>query len=162
MIAARKTGEGREGGSAATERRPAPILAAAALRSRMEQAPGPRGRGGAPAAGPAGPQERVAVACDGVIDIAAALFGVPGRDLRSPSRSAVPVSRVRQIAMYVAHVTLRLSMREVGQGFGRDRTTVLHACHLVEDLREDEEFDRIVARVELVVAAAFGIPAERD
>ena len=46
--------------------------------------------------------------------------------------------------MYVTHVTLRINMSDVGRGFGRDRTTVVHACHLVEDLRDDEDFDRMV------------------
>ncbi len=106
-------------------------------------------------------REWIAASCDGVIDIVAALFGVSGRELRGAGRSTVAVSRVRQIAMYVAHVRLHLSMREVGQGFGRDRTTVLYACHQIEDLREDEEFDAIVARVELVVQAAFTVWANR-
>ncbi len=44
--------------------------------------------------------------------------------------------------MYVAHVTLRLSMADIGRGFGRDRTTVVYACHLIEDLRDDDDFDR--------------------
>ena len=101
-------------------------------------------------------RDHVMAVCDGVIDIAATLFNVSGKDLRSAGRSTLAVSRVRQIAMYVAHVTLGFTMANVGQGFGRDRTTVLHACHQIEDLREDEEFDDIVARVEQVVAAAFG------
>ena len=102
-------------------------------------------------------QARIVAICDGVTDIVAALFNVSGRELRSPGRSMLAISRVRQIAMYVAHVTLRLTMRDVGLGFGRDRTTVLYACHQIEDLREEEEFDDIVARVEQVMAAAFGV-----
>lgn len=105
--------------------------------------------------------DRILAACDGVIDIVAVLFSVSGKDLRSPRRSTLAVSRVRQIAMYAAHVTLGFTMGHVGQGFGRDRTTVLHACHQIEDLREDAEFDHIVARVEQVVAAAFGLQIER-
>jgi chromosomal replication initiation ATPase DnaA len=50
---------------------------------------------------------------------------------------------------------LRLSMNEVGHGFGRDRTTVLYACHLIEDMRDDEDFDCLVARTERVALAAF-------
>lgn len=57
--------------------------------------------------------------------------------------------------MYVTHVVLGLSMTEIGKGFGRDRTTVMHACHLVEDLRDDDDFDQIIARAEHIVAAAF-------
>jgi len=99
--------------------------------------------------------ERRLQLCDGIIDIAAALFSLPGRELRRGGRTASDISRVRQIAMYVAHVALGMTMREVGLGFGRDRTTVLHACHLVEDMRDDAEFDRIVAVFEKVAAAAL-------
>lgn len=94
--------------------------------------------------------------CDGLIDITAALFDVPGKELRRPGKTSLDVSRVRQIAMYVAHVVLGLSMGEVGRGFGRDRTTVMHACHLVEDMRDDPEFDRYVATTERVAIAVFG------
>jgi len=99
--------------------------------------------------------ERAVELCECTIDIAAALFNVPSKELRRPGRSAGPISRVRQVAMYVAHVGLSLKMNDVGLGFGRDRTTVLHACHLVEDLRDDEEFDRIVQMTERVVRAAL-------
>ncbi|NMG38966.1 chromosomal replication initiator DnaA [Chelativorans sp. ZYF759] len=93
--------------------------------------------------------------CDAAIAIMAALFDLPSRELRRPGRSTIDIARVRQIAMYVAHVVLQLTMGEVGRGFGRDRTTVLHACHLVEDMRDDPEFDRIVATAERVTKAAF-------
>lgn len=106
-------------------------------------------------------QEQIAAICDGMIDIVAVLFNVSGRELRSPRRSSKPVSRVRQIAMYLAHVALELSMRDVGRGFGRDRTTVLYACHQIEDMREDKEFDQIVGRVEQIVRVAFGVRARR-
>lgn len=93
--------------------------------------------------------------CECLIDIAAALFSVSSKELRRSGRTAVPVSRVRQIAMYVAHVVLRLTMGEVGAGFGRDRTTVLHACQVIENLRDDPEFDRVVLMTEQVAFAAF-------
>ncbi|WP_246727682.1 helix-turn-helix domain-containing protein [Chelativorans sp. Marseille-P2723] len=99
--------------------------------------------------------ERIADICECVMDIVAALFNVSGKELRRPDRSSTSVARVRQIGMYVAHVTLGLNMTEIGRGFGRDRTTVQHACHLIEDLRDDEDFDRIVHMTEQVTAAAF-------
>jgi len=93
--------------------------------------------------------------CEGMIDICAALYNVCSKDMRRTGRTAASVSRVRQIAMYVTHVTLGISMHEVGHGFARDRTTVRHACHLIEDLRDDEEFDRAVAQTERIALAAF-------
>lgn len=100
-------------------------------------------------------EERAVELCDSLIDIVAALFNVSGKELRRTGRTNLDVARVRQIAMYVAHVVLRLSMHDIGRGFGRDRTTVMYACHTIEDMRDVEEFDHLVAMVERVVLAAF-------
>lgn len=50
--------------------------------------------------------------------------------------------------MYVAHVAWGLTMTEVGTLFGRDRTTVHHAVRLVEDLRDDQQMDRMIDGIE--------------
>ena len=100
--------------------------------------------------------ERLLQVCDGVIDILSTFFNVSGRELRSQSRCERSVARVRQIGIYVAHVTLALTMSEVGRAFGRDRSTVNHACHLIEDMREELEFDRIVQTIENIVKVATG------
>ncbi|WEX07749.1 helix-turn-helix domain-containing protein [Chelativorans sp. AA-79] len=100
-------------------------------------------------------EERVTDICECVMDIVAALFNVSGKELRRPGRSSISVTRVRQIGMYIAHVVLRLKMAEIGRGFGRDRKTVQHACHFVEDMRDDEDFDRIIHLTERVTVAAF-------
>lgn len=109
----------------------------------------------APVSTPKCRDERILAVCEAAIDLAAALFNVSGRELRRPGRSQLGIARVRQIAMYVCHVTLSLSMKDVGRGFNRDRTTVLHACHVIENLRDDRDFDELVATVERVVTVAF-------
>lgn len=106
-------------------------------------------------------RDEVVECCDQMIELMAALFGVPSKELRRVGRTGNDISRLRQISMYVAHVVFRFSMAEVGRGFGRDRTTVLYACHTVEDLRDDAEFDRIVALAERVAIAAFRDRVER-
>lgn len=90
--------------------------------------------------------------CESMIDITATLFNVSSKEMRQPGRTSLPVARVRQVAMYVTHVGLGVKMGDVGRGFGRDRTTVQHACQVVEDLRDDAEFDRIVAATERIAA----------
>jgi chromosomal replication initiation ATPase DnaA len=95
-------------------------------------------------------EETIVELCDCVIDLASAIYGVCGKELRQPGRSRGEVARTRQIAMYVAHTVLDMSMAEVGRGFGRDRTTVLHAVHLIEDMRDNREFDAILARTEYI------------
>jgi chromosomal replication initiation ATPase DnaA len=63
--------------------------------------------------------------------------------------------------MYLAHVAGGLSMREVGRLFSRDRTTVAHACALVEDRRDDPQFDRALAILEFALTANAQPPLGR-
>lgn len=63
---------------------------------------------------------------------------------------------VRQIAMYICHVVLQLSLTDIGTAFGRDRTTVGHACNVVEDRRDDKAYDEFLAAIERVVTSVFG------
>src|SRR2546425_396187 len=65
------------------------------------------------------------------------VFVVASADLWSGTRGRPRVAFARQVAMYLAHVAWGLSLTEVGYVFSRDRTTVAHACSLVEDLRDD-------------------------
>lgn len=106
-------------------------------------------------------QEETIAICDGLIDLLAACFSLPGSELRANSRASASVARVRQIGMYVCHVVLGLTMLEVANGFVRDRSTVVHACHLIEDMRDDREFDAIVSTIERIAQAAFGAYTER-
>lgn len=62
---------------------------------------------------------------------------------------------VRQIAMYVCHVVLRIPMIHIGLAFGRDPSTVSHACRVIEDRREDRAYDEFVSSIERVVEAVF-------
>ncbi|MGD9866861.1 MAG: helix-turn-helix domain-containing protein [Hyphomicrobiales bacterium] len=85
-------------------------------------------------------------------DCAAALLRVPLCDLRSTSRGRARTAFARQVAMYLAHVGGGLNMTDVGLCFGRDRTTVAHACAVVENVRDDPAFDRVLDRVEQSLA----------
>jgi hypothetical protein len=69
------------------------------------------------------------------------------------------LSHIQQIAMYACHVVLQLTMTDIAAAFGRDRTTVGHACARVEDRRDDRGYDTLIAAVERVVAAVFA-PAQ--
>lgn len=78
------------------------------------------------------------------------VFGVGRSELRGLSRGRQDVAQARQIAMYLAHVSCGLSMTRVGVIFGRDRTTIAHACSVIEDRRDDESFDYILELLERV------------
>ncbi len=100
-------------------------------------------------------QEKNVEICDALIDLLSAFFGVSGAELRSPLRCRREVSQVRQLGMYLAHTSFGMVMREVAIGFSRDRTTVMYACHLVEDSRDDEDYDAVVSTLEKVVNQDF-------
>ncbi|NTE55501.1 DNA replication protein [Agrobacterium tumefaciens] len=64
---------------------------------------------------------------------------------------------IRQIAMYVCHVQLGIPMSDIGPCFGRDRTTVGHACQVVEDRRDEPAFDEFVAALERLAGSIFNV-----
>jgi hypothetical protein len=78
-------------------------------------------------------------------------YGVSSHHLWSETRGSPAVAFARQVAMYLAHVSFGLSLTEVGQVFARDRTTVAHACNLVEDMRDQPCFDRSLELLEGVL-----------
>ncbi len=69
-------------------------------------------------------------------------------ELVAPSRGSPRAALARQVAMYLCHIGFSLSFEAVGRLFARDRTTVAHACRVVEDRRDDRWFDRRVAMLE--------------
>lgn len=79
---------------------------------------------------------------------ASAATGIPTTRLRDRLRGSQPAARARQTAMYLAHVVFGLSFTRVGICFGRDRTTVRHACALIEDCRDDPGHDLALSALE--------------
>lgn len=67
--------------------------------------------------------------------------GVKPDQILSPGRGTVDVSGARQVSMYLSHVALGMSLARVANAFARDRSTVAHACRLVEDRRDDQGYD---------------------
>lgn len=84
-------------------------------------------------------------------DAVAQVFGVQGCELRQSTRGRAKVARARQVAMYLAHVSFSMTLTDVGRVFDRDRTTVSHACGVIEDERDDPIFDRVLELLEHVV-----------
>lgn len=91
--------------------------------------------------------------------LVAAVFRVPPETLREKSRGPAQIAFARQTAMYLAHVSLGMSLADVGELFGRDRTTVAHACARIEDSRSAGRLDRLFDCLE---AALLNAPACSD
>lgn len=86
----------------------------------------------------------------------AAVAHVPMAKLRSPCRGRRPIALARQTAMYLAHVVFGLTLTRVGICFGRDRTTVRHACALIEDRRDDPGLEFALSALEAGLRALTG------
>jgi Bacterial dnaA protein helix-turn-helix len=98
-----------------------------------------------------------------IIEQAAAhAFDIEPELLSFPSRGRARTALARQVAMYIAHVGLSLSLTQVGQLFDRDRTTVAHACEVVEQRRDDVAFDRAITLLERVIRIICGTTGRRN
>jgi chromosomal replication initiation ATPase DnaA len=75
-------------------------------------------------------------------------FAVSLTALRAPSRGNARAAFARQVAIYLSCTGLGLTLTEAGALFGRDRTTVAHACRLVERRRDDPVIDATVGLLE--------------
>lgn len=75
--------------------------------------------------------------CRLVVLTVASATGVRYCDFFARSRMRLRTASARQLAMYLCHTLLGLTLTQVGQFFGRDRTTVAHACKQVEDGRDE-------------------------
>jgi chromosomal replication initiation ATPase DnaA len=81
-------------------------------------------------------------------------FDVPQDELNKPTRRSREAAFARQAAMYLAHVAFELSLSRVALAFGRDRSTAAHACHRVEDRRDDHAFDLHMDALETCLRSA--------
>lgn len=125
-----------------------PASSAVAEEARPACAPGPRLQSTRPNL----------AACRRVTSRVAEDFGVALAELVAPSRGSPRAALARQVAMYLCHIGFALSFEAVGRLFARDRTTVAHACRVVEDRRDDRWFDRRLALLE----RACGLTAASD
>lgn len=88
------------------------------------------------------------------MDLVAMATGIPATQIRCGTRSFARAARARQVAMYLASIAWQWPLSRVGAAFGRDRTTVGYACRLVEDLRDNPEFDARLEDLESLLKTA--------
>jgi chromosomal replication initiator protein len=85
---------------------------------------------------------------EAITDAVCAHYSLRPSDLRSKRRSH-NVALPRQVAMYLCRQLLSASFPQVGQRFGRDHSTVIHANAVVQRrIKEDPAFQATVERLE--------------
>ena len=90
-----------------------------------------------------------------VIAMAAAACGARVEHVGGDGPRDVRTAFARQVAMYLASVAFDMSLGRVARAFGRDRSTVRHACQTMEDRRENAGFDQWMEALE---RSAAGVP----
>lgn len=88
-------------------------------------------------------------------------FDINEHDLRQPTRGEARTALARQAAMYLAHVALGMTKAEAGRLFDRDRTTVHHACAVIEQRRDDDAFNHALDHLERIIRIVAG-PVPRE
>ncbi len=86
--------------------------------------------------------------------VATYALSVPLRAVLEPGRGSAEAAFARQVAMYLCHVAFEFSLTRVAAAFRRDRSTVAHACHHIEDRREDIAFDLWISGLEAMLRDA--------
>lgn len=77
------------------------------------------------------------VTIDNIKRTVATYYNIRVADLASPRRTR-SLARPRQIAMALSKELTQHSLPEIGEAFGKDHTTVLHACRKVAELRNED------------------------
>lgn len=77
------------------------------------------------------------VTIDNIKRTVATYFNIRVSDLNSARRTR-SLARPRQIAMSLAKELTQHSLPEIGEAFGKDHTTVLHACRKISELRDQD------------------------
>ena len=74
--------------------------------------------------------EHLSITIDSIQHAVSDYYSLRPADLRGKKRTQA-IAFPRQVAMYLARSLTKLSTTEVGREFGRDHTTVMHACQRV-------------------------------
>ena len=81
-------------------------------------------------------------------------YGISEKDMRGPRRTR-KLARPRQIAMYLARELTPASLPRIGTHYGRDHTTVLHACRVVaKRLAQDPALNDDISHFRAVLTGA--------
>lgn len=83
-----------------------------------------------------------------VVAAVAIEFGVQEIAVVSKTKGTADVAFARQVAMYMVHCIYGVNRSRIAAIFHRDRSTVTHACRLIEDAREDRVLDDKLIKLE--------------
>jgi chromosomal replication initiation ATPase DnaA len=88
-------------------------------------------------------------------------LGVASAEIMTDEKGRPELCFARQVAMYLCYTAFEISLARVAATFERDRSTVSHGCHRIEDRRDEPQFDQWIESLEAMVRQApLGAPVE--
>ncbi|MBI3438890.1 MAG: chromosomal replication initiator DnaA [Proteobacteria bacterium] len=87
-------------------------------------------------------------------DVVGYSLGTPSAAFLADGKGGPDAVFARQVAMYLCYTGFELSLARVAVAFERDRSTVSHACHRIEDRRDEPVFDQWIESLEAMVRRA--------
>ncbi len=84
-------------------------------------------------------------------------FGMPLVDIFGRRRLAAHEIFLRQMSMYLLNTVFDFNLSRVARVFARDRTTVRHACQLIEDQRDSAALDETLIVLEKFLAQSLSL-----
>jgi chromosomal replication initiator protein len=89
--------------------------------------------------------EEKALTVEYIQKIVCGYFNLKVQDIKAKKRTR-DIAFPRQVAMYLSKILTESSLSEIGKNFGgKDHSTVIHACKLIEQKRKnDEDFEKKV------------------
>lgn len=98
------------------------------------------------------------------IELAAALvgyaLGLKAEEILARGRGRRAIVQARQITIYLACTALGMSLSRVSRATLRDRSTAAYACQMIEDRREDPDFDIWCEQLEVGLRSVVGLKGD--
>jgi len=86
------------------------------------------------------------------------IYGVPAAELRGSTRGRPRAAWARQIAIHLSRSVFQMSYKQLAAEFGRDRSTICHAWHVIRRQRQgDGEFDATLGWMETHLRSVTGM-----
>ena len=96
-----------------------------------------------------------------VNQMVASTFGFTADHLLRSERGDAKAARARQVSIYLMHTCLSFSLTEIAKLYSKDRTTIGHACRVIEDKRDTPAFDDRIIELEQTIQTVL-VLAQND
>ena len=90
-----------------------------------------------------------------VNQMVASSFETTAERLLRCDRGNARIARARHVSIYLMHTFLSVPITEIANIYGKDRTTVAHACRVIEDLRDTPAFDDRIIELESTISTVL-------